>query len=471
MLATTPRRPFHTLRHLFPDVPPLGLQILSSVLKAEGHTVQIEDVQHLKPLHRQFVSAIHNFRPDVIGFTNNCMANTPAIMKVAEYIKENYPHIHLIAGGQFPTFAPQFFLERKSNVFDAVGLFEGEKIIGPLVNVLVNDLPLSTVQGIAYMEKNGAIVRNPPPEIFQSSDDHPIPDWEANLRKASFSNGFAASIETSRGCLYECSFCTIPRYFGKPQYKSVDRIMQEMKLLKKLGVTEFFIVDDSFGTNATIVKELFRRMIDENLDLRFSIQIRADIIVQHPDLIEMGAKAGLYLSVVGFEGYSTSVIRETKKKTSITINRNASKILRQNGVAVFGTHIIGGRNTNILDYLLTFIFGRHYSDVFRMTIYTPLFGSALFRRLAKENKIRSLNPNDYYFGTYVIKDNHHPILIKLVYFGLQLLHYILPGTIYKTLFSPNPIIRKFNCRAYRGATEFVLGTITEKIKPGLKTWK
>ncbi len=469
LLSTAARLPFHTLRNLFPAVPPLGVQILGSVLEQSGHEVHIADVQHLKPLHRQFISMIETFQPDVISFTNNAMANAQSILDIAKEVKKRFPHIHLIAGGQFPTFSPQFFLSGKDIVFDAVGLFEGEKVIAPLVDAVVNNLPLSNIPGIAFRGNNGAIIRTKRQPGIESADDFPVPKWEKTLKKASICDGFAASIETLRGCPYECSFCSIPNYFGKqPKYKSVDRIIKELHILKKLGVREIFIIDDSFATNLRTARELFKRMIDEDFQMRFSAQIRADIVVRHPDLIELGAKAGLYLVVVGFEGYSVAVMTETEKKSTISNNRKASKILRQNNVAIFGTHIIGGPHTGLLDYLKTFFLGRHYSDIFRITIYTPLFGSKKYRELIKENKILSLDPRDYNFGAYVVKDEHNPIHIKLIYFAFQLLHYLLPGTIIKAFASPNPITRIFNRRAYRGAFEFVIGTLVETLKINLK---
>jgi len=468
LLSTAARLPFHTLRNLFPAVPPLGVQILGSVLEKSGHKVKIADVQHLKPLHKQFILTIETFQPDVISFTNNAMANAQSILNIATEVKKRFPHIHIIAGGQFPTFSPQFFLSGKDIIFDAVGLFQGEKVIAPLVDAVTNNLSLSDIPGIAYRGNNDTIIRTQSLPMFESADDFPIPKWEKALKKASICDGFAASIETLRGCPYECAFCSIPNYFGKqPKYKSVDRIIKELHILKKLGVREIFIIDDSFATNLKTARELFKRMIEEDFQMRFSAQIRADIVARHPDLIRLGAKAGLYLVVVGFEGYSAAVMTETEKKNTVSNNRKASKILRQNNVAIFGTHIIGGPHTGLLDYFKTFFLGRHYSDIFRVTIYTPLFGSKKYHELLKENKILSLDPQDYNYGSYVVKDEHNPIHIKLIYFTLQLLHYLLPGTIIKTFASPNPITRIFNRRAYKGAFEFVIGTIVETLKINL----
>ena len=460
-LTTTPWQPFHTLRSLFPNIPPLGLQILSAALKAAGHETFIADVQHLPPLHPEFVKMVEGFGPDVIVFTNNCMANTPVILRVAKELRSLFGGVKLTVGGQVPSFRPEYFLAGESPAFDAAGLFEGEQVIAPLVEALMGDRPLAEVKGAAHLDPGGKVVRNPLPEPFPSADDYPFPDWEGSLKKAAFSDGLSAALETSRGCPHGCTFCSIGGYFGaRPRHKSVDRVMEEISRLAALGVTEVYLIDDSFGTDPDIAAGIFEGIAARFPGLKCGIQIRADIVARNPGLIELGEQAGLFAAVVGFEGYSSASLETAAKGNTAEINRAASDILRSHGVMVYGTHIFGGPGTSFKDYLATFRQGRRNSDVFRMTIYTPLLGSPLFDSLEEGGKIRTHDPREYYYGTYVISDEHSPAAIKAGYFGLQLLHYFLPGTMLKALASPNRVTRKFNRRAYRGAYDFVMGQLS-----------
>ena len=460
LLSTSPWQSFHTLTSLFPNVSPLALQILAGVLRQHGHEVKIADVQHLPPLHKDFIKLVDDFRPDVFGITNNCMANVPVILRVARAVKQRYPGIRLIAGGQIPTFEPGFFVGGQEPLFDAVGMYEGENVIAELVEALVNGTDLSKVRGVAFGGGDGQVVRTPPAERIKSGDELPFPDWEGTLKKGAFSSGLAAAVETIRGCPFDCSFCSIPGYFGrKPRYKSADRIMEELRRLKALGVTEINFIDDSFGTNARIARELFQQMIDEDLGMTFGIQIRADVIVKNPDLIELGVRAGLIICVVGFEGYSAGAVRDSAKGYTVDVNWKASEILRRHGVTVYGTHIFGGPSMSLWDDILTFYYGRKNSDVFRMTMYTPLPGSKAFEQMERDGRIRTRDPGDFYYGTYVIDDERNPAVMKGFYFGLILLHYVLPGTMLKALGSPNPVVRRFNRRAYRGALAFALGKL------------
>ena len=136
LLTTTPWQPFHTLRSLFPNIPPLGLQILSAALREAGHEPFIADVQHLPPMHLKFVKMVEHFGPDVIVFTNNCMANTPVILRVARELRSLFGGLKNAIGGQVPSFRPEYFLAGESPAFDAAGLFEGEQVIAPLIDAL-----------------------------------------------------------------------------------------------------------------------------------------------------------------------------------------------------------------------------------------------------------------------------------------------------------------------------------------------
>lgn len=462
LLTNPPWQAFHTLQVLFPNIPALGLQILAGVLRYAGHEAKVADVQHLRPLHPDFIRAIDEFKPDIIGFSNSELPNAPMVVKVAREIKRLYPGVKLLAGGQAPSFRPELFLG-PAGPFDAVALYEAEGTVVRIVEALVSGAPLDALPGCAWRSPDGTLKRSAEERVICDLDKQPMPYWEGSLKKASFSGGFFAALETSRGCPFRCTFCSIPGYYGAPRYKSAGRILSELRSLKALGVTEFSVNDDSFATRPRIVREIFETMISEGMSLRFGVQIRADIIIANPDLVELGARAGMFLAVVGFEGYTSAVQDESDKGNSALINREASKILRRNGVAVYGTHVFGGPQSGLKDSLSTFFYGRLNSDIFRMTIYTPVPGSRLYEDLAGSSQLNSENPADFYEGKYLIKNAHNPLVVQLSYYLLLALHYALPDTLLK-IFSPDEVIRCFMRRAYRGAVYFVLGRASSFIR-------
>ena len=464
LLTTPPWQTFHTLQVLFPDIPALGLQILAGVLRAAGHEARVADVQHLRPMHPDFLRAIDEFKPDVIGFSNSELPNAPMVVKVAREVKKLYPGIKLLVGGQAPSFRPELFLG-PAGPFDAVALYEAESTVVKIVEALFSGAPLDALPGCAWRATDGSLARSVVERVACDLDSQPMPYWEGSLKKAAFSTGYFAALETSRGCPFRCTFCSIPGYYGAPRYKSAGRILSELRALKAIGVTEFSINDDSFATRPAIVREILETMLRERMNLRFGVQIRADIIAANPDLLELAARAGMFLAVVGFEGYTSAVQDESDKGNSALINQEASRILRRNKITVYGTHVFGGPKSGLRDSLSTFFYGRMNSDVFRMTIYTPVPGSRLYDELADSSQLTSENPADFYEGKYLIKNAHNPLVVQLGYYLLLALHYSLPDTLLK-MFHPNEVIRTFTRRAYRGAVYFVLGQALSFLRSG-----
>jgi anaerobic magnesium-protoporphyrin IX monomethyl ester cyclase len=459
LLTTPPWLPFHTLQVLFPNVPPLSLQVLAGVLRQAGHEARIADVQHLPPLHPEFWRTIDEFQPDIIGFSNSELANAPAVVAAAREVRRRHPAVKLLAGGQIPTFRPELFLE-PAGPFDAVSLYEAEGTVARLVETLVSGAAWEDVPGAAWRGADGTLRRSAVERTICDLDTAPLPLWDDTLKKASFSDGLAAAVETSRGCPFRCSFCSIPGFYGdRPRYKSTKRILTELRELKARGVSEVYFFDDSFATRPALARELFEAMLRERLGLRFLVQIRADILQANPDLVELGARAGLFMAVVGFEGYTAAVQADAAKGNSDQINREASRLLRRAGVAVYGTHVFGGPQSGWRDNLRTFTAGRRNSDLFRMTIFTPLPGSRLYARLSRDHGLGSDDPADFYEGKYLIRGSHSPALVEAGYFGLLALHYALPDTLWKAAAHPNPVIRTFHRRAYAGAWRFVLSRL------------
>jgi radical SAM superfamily enzyme YgiQ (UPF0313 family) len=465
LLTNTPWLPFHTLQALFPNVPPLGLQVLAGALRAAGHEAHVVDVQRLPPGHPRFAQALAEVQPDVVGFSNNEVANAPTVLRAAREVSRLHPAARLVAGGQIPTFRPTMFL-KPEGPFDAVVQNEADRSIAPLVDALSAGREPTDVPGVAWRRPDGSLGQNPLDAVPCDLDATPLPHWEGSLCKATFTEGLSASVETSRGCPYRCSFCSIPGFYGpRPRYKSAARILDELRHLKALGVTELYFIDDSFATDPRQTRAVFEGMLRERLDMRFLVQIRADVVVAHPDLIALGARAGMYIAVVGFEGYTSSVQADAAKGNSGDLNRRASRVLRQNGVAVYGTHVFGSPEASLRDNLMTFFLGRTNADIFRMTIFTPLPGSRAFAELAERGELTTQDFEDYYYGKYVIRDSRDSRWVQAGYFGLLALHYALPDTLWKALGHRDPVIRAFHRRSYDGALRFVLGKAGLAVAP------
>ena len=457
LLTTVARSHVHTLRELFPDLAPYTLGVLSAAVRP-AHEAIVVDLQDERRPHARLVEALAEHRPEVVGFSVNNMIDAEAVVALAAGLRATTSHrFFLLAGGQVPSFRPELFLD---GGFDAVVLGEGERSLPELLDTIEAGEALEDVAGLALPRAGGGAHHTAARAPLVSLDESPMPDWEELLRPAALTEGLAASIELCRGCPFGCSFCSVAGFHERRVIrKSLQRTTAELDRLQQLGVTELYVLDDCFGLDDAQLAGFVEAL--EGRGLRWGVQVRADTVARHPDLFERASRCGLFIAVVGFEGYRSGVFGDVGKGDSAgeRTNAEASRILRAGHVAIFGTHLFGTPSEDWAGRLRTFRRGRRHSDVFRMTIYTPLLGSQLYRDLEAEGRIRDLQLSDFNCGHYVVEDDENATVLQIGYFGMILAHYLMPGTLGKALLHPNPTVRLFNRRAYRGAARFVAGEL------------
>lgn len=466
LLVNTPLLHVHTLRILFPQVSPTPLQVLSAALKQHGHQTRLLDHQGTPPSKSVLPAVVREYAPDVVGFSCTAMVDAEAVRELIRRTRRDHPHLRLVAGGQVPTFLPEFFLGPDGA--DAVVCYEGEESFPELVGRLAEGRSFEDVRGLAYLDDSGRVVRTPERPPIEDLDALPFPDREGSLHRSQHTDGLMACVETMRGCPHGCVFCSIPAFFRRPtRQKSPARVLEELVDVRRLGVTEVFFTDDCFAVDVRQATAIAEGMIALNLGIRFGIQIRADVIAAHPEMVRTLRRAGLFWVVVGFEAYRSSTLKGVNKGSSVEVNRTAARLLKEEGIAVFGTHILGAPGSGVMDLLTTLHHGRRFSDIFRMTIYTPLLGSSLYNRLQAEGRIRARSLRDFSYGTYVIRDGRSPLATSSLFYAALLGHYFAPSTLWSCVADPNPVVRRLQRNAFAGAFRFVIGaTVGRLVRPG-----
>lgn len=459
LLSSSPSQYYHSTGYFFSNVPPLNLAQLAAMVLDENE-VRIMPNQKMQLKSYHIMSYLKKFQPDLVGFSNNVNADCFPIIEMAFKIKERYPDLPLVVGGQFPSYYYKLFLK---NGFDFVVRGEGEYTFKELVNYFNTSSPsISKIDGLVY-KQNEEIRVNKEREFVKNLDTLPFPAREL-LPKCSplFSSekGYATGIEMGRGCPFSCNFCSITGYWkGTYRPKSNERILEELKLIRdQFGCVEFAVIDDSFGIDYSHSKTLMRKLI-ESFDFKWACQIRIDTVVRHPDLIQLARKAGLCLGLLGYESYMQDTLDFVSKGTTVDMNVKASEILRNNNIIAFGAHIFGHpkQNKTELDKILNFAL--KYVDLFGLEMYQPFAHSQLHQDLIKRNCLTyALENSRFTFNDYIIADGRNPKLMKK-YFGLILIKYLLNfKSISLALYSKNKLLSKMKRRHY---TSIILSKLTE----------
>jgi radical SAM superfamily enzyme YgiQ (UPF0313 family) len=289
--------------------------------------------------------------------------------------------------------------------------------------------------------------------LLASLDDSPVPSFDLLQVHPTLlaDSGRTAALEMSRGCINACSFCEVLKYWKRTcRKKSVERILQELDILKSLNFTEILFIDDNFGNMFRPREEaieLFQEMIKRKYNFKFMVQITAEDIVNYEDVIKLMAEAGLSFALVGFESYRENTAYEKgTKNTSFETNVKASQIFREHNVFIMGSHAYGHptHTEDILDDVPKY--GQKYSDLFKANIYTPL-GVVIMHE----------SPQKYYKGQ--ISWNH---LVRKFY--LMLLRYWFnPKTISRMFFHKNKLHRRLMRKAYMAQIQYAYWLVVQKL--------
>ncbi|MBR1271940.1 B12-binding domain-containing radical SAM protein [Bradyrhizobium sp. AUGA SZCCT0222] len=255
------------------------------------------------------------------------------------------PNVVIILGGNHASAFPERWIECG---VDFVVVGEGEVAFRELMQAIVsrsstfNHLPNLVYRDHGRAKATG--VKAPKIDLNRV----PVPRWDLfDLRPYGLglqSGGLTAAVEVSRGCPHRCDFCNINTFWNYRQdYKSVERVCDELAKLHGLGVREFIFTDDNFAQDHRHTKRLFEEMIRRDLRMRFGSFMRGDTVNRNPELVELAARAGLSFCLMGIETLDPEWLKSHRKGVraddAVSMYKNVYGVLRRNGVFVIGLFI------------------------------------------------------------------------------------------------------------------------------------
>jgi len=323
----------------------LGLGYLASSVSAGGHTPTILDGPAMQLDSSAILAEIMTIRPAIVGLSliNQTLAEGEYL---AREIKRERPETCVVVGGHLPTNAPIEVLQGCA-AFDVAILGYGEQTLVEVCDRFAAGKGLADVQGVAYRE-NGAITRNGPRPLPSDLDCIPFPDRSAVKCKVERGLLPLARVVTSRGCPYECNYCTTPAFLdahelcGSKRWmpRSPENVVEEISgLVSSLGVKVIIFCDDEFvarvqgGTERVL--EIARMIKERELPIRFWAMFRVDDFAPDDDVLVAELKqAGLWGVFLGVEAGADSQLKTYGKGTSVTQNRTALELFRRHNILV-----------------------------------------------------------------------------------------------------------------------------------------
>jgi radical SAM superfamily enzyme YgiQ (UPF0313 family) len=361
--------------HIFSKfpIPRLGAVLLSTILRDRGYEVKafIEDVAE----------------PDWPFIEHSdlvCISTITSTALKAYSIGKRLKalDIPVIMGGAHPTFLPEEALEYADFVIRG----EGDHSLGELVSCLEKGFPaLTGIKGLSYRDRDGRIVHNPSPEYIQDLDSLPQPDFSL-VHQWNPLNVYPVS--TSRGCPYDCTFCSVIRMFGRRyRFKSIDAALKELRYAASVSKATKFIVDDNFAASKTRSKEILRGMIAEGIKTRWSAQVRTDVAAD-PGLLRLMADGGCHTLHIGFESINPATLEAYNKKQSREDIVSCIRTVRDHGIHIHGMFVLGADTDDAGTIRDTADFAINLGvDTVQFLILTPLPGTPFFQDMMKSGRI------------------------------------------------------------------------------------
>ena len=220
--------------------------------------------------------------------------------------------------------------------------YEGERALLSLVDSLRNGGMWKNCPNIAYRDKEGSIVSNPPLPLVSDLDELPFPsrDYLPYILNELRDIG-VLTVATSRGCYMNCGFCSIRNFYGPPEgniwrARSVENIISEVKLLKQQfpSIREIVTVDDIFtGPPRGRMERMaeFKQALERsNLCLMFSISERVNTIDE--DTVNLLRDIGVRQILVGLESASQQILHKLNKGISLKDHKRALDLLDRYGI-------------------------------------------------------------------------------------------------------------------------------------------
>lgn len=378
-------------------LPPLGIQTLAPIVRQHDHHVRMFDTCHPQMKAKHILQAVKEDHPDVIVFSLLSTTSYPTTKSMTKQIKTIAPSIPIIVGGVFASMNAVQILRDCESV-DCIGVGEGEELLPDYLDNL--DDP-GAVAGLIW-RKGDEIISNEPRPLLTDLDRFPYPD-RTSLPidyiealpldvPAVFSLHKFCTVQTTRGCPYNCIYCSIPAFSNhRWRFRSPEHVIGEMQELNDMGYRSIYLTDDHFLLKRDRIEEICYGIINRKLDFHWSCEGRVDS--NAIDQTALMSKANCKALMFGIEAGTQKILDRLGKKQTLDQIEHAVNEAKKNGIdRIHGFFVIGSPGETEKDILESFRFAARLKlDTFnfgRLCVYrgTPLWEEYVERGIVNDER-------------------------------------------------------------------------------------
>jgi radical SAM superfamily enzyme YgiQ (UPF0313 family) len=361
---------------------------------------------------------VGDLRPDVVGLSVMTFQRRTA-QRLIGHLRRWRPDLKVVVGGYDPSLAAEAYTAPDSGL-DYVVRGEGEVTFRELLRALESGAPTRSIAGLSWRAGDG-FVHNPDRPVSQLRRG----DLELPSRAARVLGGYTMLgrqvdvVETSRGCTFDCSFCSIIEMRGRNFHPfDLDRVLADIADARAHGARTIFLVDDNITLDVGRFMTLCRSIVEAGLDdLDYIVQAMTSSIAQHGDTLgPLMRRAGFRYVFLGIENVLPDDLAFLKARAK-NVRREAGKpvgnaaldavhCLHRHGMYVVGGLIVGNPDDTgeAIDTNLTF--ARDYVDWPYIQHPTPYPRTPMTREFRDRGLIVSETLEEYDGTTAVVKTTH-----------------------------------------------------------------
>jgi len=382
---------------------PLGILYIASFLEKKGFSCEIIDANAMSLNDAEVIKKVVKTSPLLVGISVNVFTYQVAL-SYARQIKRSNPDVTIILGGPQPTVVPELCLKNPS--IDAVVVKEGEIVTCKIMeNLRDGRHPFKNVEGVLYKD-NGQIVRNHLQARITDIDKLPFPAYHllpslkyyrSRTRKWPF-----MGIITSRGCPFQCSFCSKDVFGNEVTFRNPENVISEIDfLVKNKGIQQIDILDDNFTLNKDRCAKICDLIIKKSFKIAVNLQsgVRADNMDR--ELIFLLKRAGVFKIAFGIESGDENILKGIRKDIDLEKILKVSQWTREAGIITIGFFMIGLPFETRMSIQKTIDFAKKMNPhIANFMITIPFYGTPLYRLIEEKGRFIIDTKNGISSGFY-----------------------------------------------------------------------
>jgi radical SAM superfamily enzyme YgiQ (UPF0313 family) len=411
----------------FEHMPTVGIRMPNGALSSLAgnadphHRVAVADLILVQRDVRGTVERlVHEWQPDLVGLSVMTFQRKTAL-RLIQLVRALRPGVRTVVGGYDPSLAPEAYTDPALGV-DFIVRGEGELVFRELLRTLERGSGVEAIAGLSHRQGDG-FLHNPDRSVHGLADGEiRRPNRDARvLRGYTFLGRPVDVVETSRGCTFDCSFCSIIEMRGRNFHPyAFDRVLADVRDARDHGARSIFLVDDNITLDVRRFGALCQAIIDAGLDeLEFLVQAMTSAIASHgARLAPLMRRAGFRYVFLGIENVLDEDLRFLRARAKNAWRAdgrtpgNASLVaiqhLHRHGMHVVGGLIVGNPDDTRESIEANLAFARRWVDYPYIQHPTPYPRTPMTKEFRERGLIINENLEEYDGTTAVVRSAHLP---------------------------------------------------------------